>query len=292
MADENEATAEEIQEAKELGWADKDAWKGDEDKWVGAKEFLERGRHILPIVQEHNKKLKGTVSTLSTRLATAEEALRSANAAIAALQESNAADVKEQVEAARKDLKEQLAQASRDGDHEKIAELTDSLTQLNAANVDAGGEGDDGKGGKGGKQDDKGDPPAIHPEVAKWYKENPEFSTDRRRIMLARAVAEELREEGEDAIGAAFLDLVAAEVNKTLGTPQQRRAAARAESGNGGGGRGTGGGEGDAKTYNDLPAEAKKTCERMAARLVGPNRAHKDLASWQKSYAKQYFEQK
>ena len=290
MADENEVTQEEIAEAKELGWADKDAWKGDPEKWVGAKEFLERGRHILPIVQEHNKKLRGTVGSLSTRLASAEEALRSANAAIEALQESNAADVKEQVEAARKDLREQLAQASRDGDHERIAELTDSLTQLNTANADAGG--DDDKGGKGGK-DDKGDPPKIHPEVAKWYKDNPEFATDRRRIMLARAVAEELREEGEDAVGAAFLDLVAVEVNKTLGTPQQRRSAARAESGNGGGGRGAGGGGGsEGKTYADLPTEAKQTCERMAARLVGPNRAHKDLASWQKSYAKQYFEQK
>lgn len=283
-----QVTAEELAEAKELGWADKDSWRGDQDKWVDAKTFLERGRHILPLVNEQNKRLKGQVSTLEARLQSAEDAVRAANAAIEALQETQAEDVKEQVETARKDLKAQLAAASREGDHDKVAELTDSLTQLNTANREAGGEDDEGKDGKGGKGG-KGDQVKLSPEVVQWFQENPEFVSDKRRVALANVVAQELREKGETRVGKIFMDLVASEVDKTLGANTRRPG--KAEGGNGGADRGGsgGGGGGGGKTYADLPSEAKKACDRMAARLVGPNRAHKDVASWQKSYAKQYF---
>ncbi len=285
MADEDQVadvTEAEVAEAKQLGWADKDAWKGNPDHWVDARTFLDRGRHVLPIVQENNKRLKGEVQLLREQLATSNASIQAANAAIEALQESHDKDVQEQVEAARAELKEQLAEASRDGDHKQVAELTDKLTQLNAADKAAKDDG---------KEDKKPAPGAqVAPDILAWNARNSEFVADPRRMALAQVEAVRLRQEGETSIGAAFLDKVAAKVDEILGAPR-KGGTGKVESGNGGSGRGSnGGGSSGAKSYSDLPADAKTVCDRMAQRLVGPNRAHKDLNSWRASYAKQYFQ--
>lgn len=287
MADENVEsgqgpTEEQISEARSLGWAPKEEWRGAEDKWVDADEFLKRGLGIHHL-RDSNKKLESTLSQVTGRLSSMEQALKAANATIQALEESHEEDTKAQVEAARAELREQLADASREGRHEDVAEITDKLTQLNAAE-----DHKEEKGGKGGNKDDRGDA-EIHPEVRTWFTENPEFVADKRRVALANVVAAEMRQAGDTRIGKVFMDAVAEEVEKTLGPV--KRGASKAEGGNGGSGRKGGDGSGSGKGYNDLPAEAKEACERMGKRLVGPNRAHKDVESWRKSYAKQYFAQ-
>lgn len=285
MADElntEEVSVEELAQAQQLGWAPKDKWRGAPEKWVDAKQFLAKGMGIHHVRGE-NQRLAGQLSVTTERLAQMEEALKGANAAIEALQESSDADVKAQVEAARKELKAEIATASREGDHEALAEATDKLTQLNAAE----------ERGDKGKQDDKGDKGGdkgrqIHPEIAAWYTKNPDLISNPRWRALATVEAAELRGEGEVAVGAAFMDKVAERVDKVLGGTG--RGHSKVEGDNGGGNRSEGGkGGGGKKSYADLPAEAKAACDKMSARLVGPNRAHKDVASWRASYAKQYF---
>lgn len=273
-----------LQEAKEMGWSDRDQWHGKPEDWVDAATFVERGRHILPIVQEHNKRLRGELQQVGGRLQSLENALQGANAALEALQESHDDDVKAQVEAARSELRSELEQASRDGDHKGVAELTDKLVQLNRAD-DSSSDDDNGKGK--GKKDQQ--PPArLAPEFIAWANENQDFMRDPRRVALANVISAELREKGETAIGKPFLDMVAAEVDNTLGY-KGRGGTSRVSSGNGGGRDAGGGGGGVTKTYADLPAEAKAACDKMEKRLVGPNRKHKDQKSWRESYTKQFF---
>lgn len=288
MADENVdsgqgPTEEQISEAKSLGWAPKEEWRGAPEKWVDADEFLKRGLGIHHL-RDSNKKLESTLSQVTGRLSSMEQALKAANATIQALEESHDEDTKAQVEAARAELREQLADASREGRHEDVAELTDKLTQLNSAE-----DHREEKGGKGKKSDDEPAAPQIHPEVKTWFSENPDFVADKRRVALANVVAAEMRQAGDTRIGKVFMDAVAEEVEKTLGPV--KRGTSKAEGGNGGSGRKGGDENGGGKTYNDLPKEAKEACERMGKRLVGANRAHKDMDSWRKSYAKQYFAQ-
>lgn len=277
------ANEAELREARELGWADKDEWRGDPATWVDATTFLERGRSVLPIVQQNNKRLMAEVGQLRSHVAASQEALRAATAAIEALEESRAADVAEQVEAARQELKSQLAEASREGDHEQVAELTMKMTELNKADKDAGGKGD---------KRSKGDPaqgrPQLDPEVVSWLDENKEFASDRRRVALANVIAVELREAGDTSVGKTFMNKVAEEVHKQLGISSRAGGASKVDSGGGGNGRTGASGEAG-KTYADLPKEAKDACDRMASRVVGPNRAHKDVQSWQRSYVKQFF---
>lgn len=276
-----EPTADELKEAREMGWADKEKWRGKPEDWVDVKTFLEKGRQVLPIVTAHNRKLKGDLETVNAQVLAQAEALKAANAAIEALQASHDEDTKEQVEAARKQLKTELEAASRDGDHAAVADLTEQMTRLNQADDKAGDKGD--KGGKGRDETE----PALHPEVERWFTDHSDFVKDRRRLALARAISDEKRAEGDKRIGTVFLDEVAQEVEDILGT-KGGGGTNRVSGGNGGTNRSNGGG-GNAKTYADLPAEARAACDKMAARLVGDNRAHKTMDSWRKSYTAQYF---
>lgn len=284
MANEQEVNDEQIEaEAREMGWSDKDNWRGKPEDWMDAKTFVERGRQILPIVQARNESLTREVNANRTRLAQVEGALRAANTAIEALQEAHEEDTKEQVEAARAELRQQLAAASRDGDHDQVAELTDKMTQLNTAAADA-----DDK--KGDRRDNRQPPQRTEmpPEIQQWYRQNPDFMNSRRHIALANIVADELRQEGEASTGTMFLDKVAERVEKELG--KAGRGVTRVGAGNGGSGRNE-----DRsnlrKGYSDLPADAKEACDRMAKRLVGENRKHKDINSWRAAYATKYFEE-
>jgi hypothetical protein len=51
-------------EAAVQGWAPKDQWKGDPDKWVDAKTFLEKGQKIQAIQKERNDHLTKEVKEL------------------------------------------------------------------------------------------------------------------------------------------------------------------------------------------------------------------------------------
>ena len=283
MADENQVSEQDVQEARNLGWLPKEEFRGNADNWIDAPQFLERGRTMLPILQKNNERLMGQLRETNAKLSTLETSLSAANAALEVLQESHADDVKEQVEAAKKELREEIARASREGDHEALAAATEKMGELQAANREAGGKDD-----KKDKKDDN-KPVEYHPEVKAWYTENAEFMKSPRKVALANAIAAEMRAAGDTRVGKAFLDSVAEEVDKTLGGTGTS-GASRVAGGNGGGGR-SNGGSGPAKSYNDLPAEAKAACERMAARLVGPTRAHKDINSWRNAYASTYFKQ-
>lgn len=273
-----EASPEELQEAGSMGWADKDKWRGKPEDWVDAKTFLEKGRQVLPIVRASNDRLKGQLDAEAQARRELEGRLAASEATLAALEEAHEADTAAQVEAARAELKTQLAEASREGDHEAVADLTQKMTDL------AGKAPEKKEDKKPVMQQQK-----APPEIIQWYKDNPEFINDPRSVALGNVISQELRQKGVTIVGPAFLDMVAAEVEKERGKPQSRRAAGKVEGGNGGaGGRSDDGGGG--KTYADLPADAKAACDKAANRLVGANRAHKDVASWRASYVKQYYQ--
>ena len=275
-----EVSAEELAEAKALGWADKDQWRGKPEHWVGARTFLDRGRHVLPIVQENNKRLSDQLADTNTRLASVNEALKAAQVTIDALEESRTDDLAAAAEEARNKLRDELTEASREGRHEDVAALTLKIADLKTAEEAPTKKVEE----PAAKKDDF----KPSPEFLSWVEKNPAFMADPRRVALADVVARQLRTKGEKSIGHEFLDKVADEVDVALGRKINR--SARAEDG-GGGGRRSGGEGGAGKTYEDLPAEAKAACERAGKRVVGPGRAHKDEASWRRAYTNKYFAQ-
>lgn len=269
-----------LAEAHALGWADKDQWRGDPEAWVDAATFVKKGREIVPMLRKNNEKLLQKTQQTDAELARTREQLKAMEATVKALEESRQADVQAQVEARLASIRSELAQANRDGDYERAAELTEELTDAKA------------KLAAPAKKEEKSTTNApsfqIPPEIQTWYTQNAEFAQNSRKLALANVIGAEIRAENPNLLGVAFLEEVKARVEQEFGGVARPNKTA----GNGGGSRSSaGGGGGGGKSYADLPAEAKAACEKMAKTLVGPDRAHKTIDSWRKVYTEKYFQQ-
>lgn len=269
MADEQEQSVE--KEASELGWVPREQFKGNPDRWIPAEEFLERGRHILPIVNENNERLRKELTSTKTEMARMAELLKASQESIEALNEHHQAEVKRRVEQTRMELMEQIKEARQEGDIEQEIELNAKLADL-----------------RNPPKSTVKDPPEapakpVIPEVfTQWQAENKWFGTDTRRTRLAMTISAELRDKQDQRVGREFLDAVTAEVDDILGPA---RDSSKVEGSRGGERGNTGSG----KSFQDLPTEAKEACDGFAGRLVGPGRAYKTLADWRAKYASDYF---
>lgn len=266
-----------------MGWAPKESWKGDPEHWIDAQTFVEKGRTVMPLLQANNRKLQGDLSREQQARQALEAQVKTMQTNLQLLEEHRETDVKAQVEERIAQLRAGIAEASQDGDHTKVAELTDQLVteRTNLAGVEAE---------KKSKQTATTEAPAVRPDITQWYISNPEFLSDPQLKTLGSAVAMQLREEGDTSLGAVFLDKVKSRTHEMLGRTTNR--SSKTSSGNGGSGRSDTGGTGNnGKSYSDLPREAKDACERMAARFVGQGKSYKTKAEWQSAYSAKYFEQ-
>lgn len=276
------------QQARELGWAPKEDFKGDPEKWVDAHTYVERGEQVLPLVKATNRRLREDLSRQAEEQRQLKEALAQSQATIQALQEYHESEIKERVKRTREDLLANLGAAIKDEDIDRQVQVTDELTRLNAAEGTA--PPPKKKNGADTELPEQKDY-TSHPDYIAWREDNQWFGEDRARTLIAIDQARLLRQGGDKTGGRAFLDKVHQATNKELARLGGRPAPSRVEGGSpGSGDRGGGGGSGG-KSFADLPAEAKVACDKFAQdpRLVGPGKLHKDLASFRNHYVKQYF---
>lgn len=266
------------QAAREMGWRPQAEFRGDASKWVDAETFVSRGENFIPILRADREKLRGEVADTRAALTKTQELLEASQEAINELKRYHTEDTQRQVEKAKKDLVKQLRQAREDGDVEAEVEIQDELTKIRTAQAAPAPA-------PAPKPAATPTPaPATDPEFDAWVVDNTWFKDNPRLRGLTLGIAEELRSKQPGLKGKAFYAAIDSEMAEYLDPPA--RGADKV-----GGGRGpTGGGSSSRqKSYTDLPADAKAACDEYAAKLVGPGRAHKDLASWQAQYAKDYF---
>jgi hypothetical protein len=268
--------------AKELGWAPKEDFKGDPEKWVDAETFVRRGEEIMPLLKANNRKLSQEVAGLKQKLEKTETLLVSATESIEALKEFNTEIRLERAKSQDKELSEAIKEAREAEDEDKLEELREQRSEVRKAikEAEAAPKVKEPKG--------EAKPPAEEPdpEFVEWAKENDWFMKDKRRTALALAIGQELKEKDPDLKGKKFLDAVTEEVDKTLGGGEQPRQSK--VEGSGRGGEGGGGGSGK-RTFSDLPEEAKAACERLGERLVGEGRAYKTKKDWRDNYVAKYY---
>lgn len=272
-------------QAREMGWRPKDEYKGDEEKWVDAKTFVDRGEHILPIVKATNKRLRDDLTKTNERLNEVMDALKESKETIDAMERYHQEDIKQKVERTRKELKDQLVAAKKAGDVESEVDLTDEISRLNSAENAA-----EGKDNKKPAVEGKKDAPDYtkHPDWVAWKEDNPWFGVDRAKTAIAYDISAQLRNGGETSQGREFMDKVTAGVAKEVSRLGGGRSSSKVEGGKGGSG-GNGGSSGGGRSWNDLPSEAKEACRGYERELVGENKRHKTVDAWRKVYTEQYF---
>lgn len=276
-------------EARRMGWVEKEAYRGPADNWRDAASFVQRGKEILPIVQATNKKLESAVEALRADLAAALAGNKELRDSIGALNEYHEENLKEQVARVKAGLLDQIKQAKKDGDVDREVELGEELQELREKEKKVS----TAEKKPEAKPDPKPAAKPTDPAFDEWRAkpENAWFGTDKRKTGMALVLGKEVAEEMPHLLNAdssatpAFYLEVAKRVEEVF-APRQPKTD-KVNGSRPGGGKPGGGG----KTFEDLPDDAKAACARFADRVVGPNKAHKDLKSWQSKYATDYFKQ-
>lgn len=269
--------------AKQLGWVPKEQFRGAEEKWVDADEFVRRGEEILPIVQANNRELQDRLTKAEQENARLKEMFDNSQEAIEELKKHASEETARRVKEARADIVAELKAAKKAGDTDLEVDLQERLTELDKVSKEEGSKSTSAAASSTPAAD-----PAEHPDFVSWKADNPWFDADVNRRDLATVIAHRLRREGNKQIGRAFFDKVTEEVEKAFGGGPSVRRPSKVE--------GASSPSGDSvthaggKKYADLPPEAKQACQRQAEKLVGKGRAFKDLPAWQAYYAEQYFQ--
>lgn len=270
-------------DASKMGWIAKDKFKGDPEKFIPAKDYVERGEQLLPLVRAENRQLQSQVGQLQGKLQETNTLLKSAQEAIDALKEANTQIAIDKAKEQKAQLRAALTQARRDDDHEKVAELEERLDETTEA-IKAAGKPVEKKPAVVEQQSQD-----LDPTTKTWMAANPWFGTDDERTGLAVGIGKKLRREGSTLQGQAFYDAVKEAVDKVMPFDEQPRRRQKTEGGGSNGGSNGGGGSNRGQGYGDLPADAKEACERMTARVVGKGRAFANVEAWRKDYAQKYF---
>lgn len=269
-------------EARSMGWAPLEQWRGRQEDWKDAAAFVEHGRTVLPILQANNRKLLGELEATKQQLAGLKGTVDAQTKTMKDLLEHQASEIKRQVTDRLKDLKADRLQAIEDGDHKRAAALEDQIEETKEALTAVP------KATPGTTQ---ADPPA--PPVEPWAKEFAEANADwlgpdKRKTGLFAGICDELF-ANTNLRGTALLEEGKKQMETYLaGKPRASKSESGGGSWSGAGGNGGGGtGGGD---YAALPAEAKAVCDRQADKFVGKLPGIKTKKDWQAYYAKTHFE--
>ncbi len=270
--------------ASGMGWVPVERFRGDKEKWVDAKTFVERGEQFLPILQANNRRLQEEHQRTLDEVTALKATIAESTAAVEELKRFHTESTRAAVEATKKSLLKQLAQAKKDEDVDAEVSLTDQLSEVNIALRE---EKARPEAKPAVKQESTSN--GLDPAFVTWQAlpENAWFGKDRRKTNLAIAIAQDLRAAGDRSMGASFYDKVAAEVEVTMGGDGGAKAAPD-KVGASRGGQSNSSGDAGGRSYKDLPADARAACDHQSAKLVGEGKPFKTKTEWQTYYAEQY----
>lgn len=239
---ENEAekTVDFESQAREDGWVPKEEWKGDTSRWVDAKTFVERGQTFLPIVQAKFRKSLDTIDVLKKEV----DELKSGNKEFREFHEKVLAREQKEREKLITELEAQRQKAITDGDGEAFSRADKKL------------------------QEARSEPPkkpGVSPETQAWLTENAWYTTDPVMKAVADGLSDLVAAENPGLKGKPFLDKLGEKVREQM--PHKFQNARRETSTTEDHGRKSASKK--ARTYDDLPADARKACDRFTKTIPG-----------------------
>lgn len=267
------------QEARQMGWKPKDEFRGKPEHWTDATTYVENGRKMIPLLRADKERLQTQVASQSQQLTQLQAKINELTEGQSELREFYEEQLKSQVKIERQRLTSELKQARTDGDEDREAEIIGELADLK--NNTAAPAAKPAEKSKPDPETQK-----LHPEFLEWAQANRWFGVDRKRSFAAEQIARQIqyeRDSGEiePIEGKAFYD----ELDRRLARANRTPPGPNKVLGSGGG---RSNGAPDARTYSDLPADAKAECDKQAARFVKPNGQWKTTAEYRKFYVQTY----
>lgn len=255
--DQESGDADVESKARRMGWVPRDEYRGNQKRWVDAKEFVRRGENELPILRERLRRQDDTIAEMQ---ATFKE-----------FKEHHTKSVQRAYQKAARDLEERRRAAVETGDVEQFDKVQKEMDELQEEfSVQGTAKKDEGG-------DERREQPE-HPYYQEWLGKNQWYKTDQEAHEYANSVAHFLAKTKPELVGTSgFMDAVTNEVKVRYPDKfenPRRNGPSSVESG----GRAP---RGKRKTYADLPATAKQACDRFV----------KQGLTTKEDYVKEYFEE-
>lgn len=273
MADDNDSGAIET-EARNMGWVPEEDFRGNKDHWVDAEQFVERGRQVLPILVQNNKRLQRELLTRDQKIGNLQTSLESQQEMLERLEDRYGKITQQAVTDAKARLKAELKEAREDDDLDKELDIQEQLRALNDVKPEE----------KPVKKEAPKVDTSLSPEFVQWHADNPWYGEDKKKTKAVLRIAEDLRDDGNTMTGIDFMEECVRQYEDTsTQAPPNRTPVSRVDGGSGRGGQRTG------KSFADLPSDAKQACLADADDLVGEGKRYKTQKDWETAYAKIYF---
>lgn len=248
------------QEAKNMGWSPKENWRGDPDKWIPADKFVERGKNLLPILQE--------------RLDRQTQEITELRGTIKQFGDHHKKALQDQKDAAIAQLKKARQEAFENRDAAAFEEADEKLAAARTQGVTDGGASTNG-------QDPNAQTVFSPEQYEAWKSENTWYQQDQTLEKYADAVAPFVRDTNPHLRGKEFLDAVTKEVMtrhpEKFNNPNRDAPNAVSD-----GGSEYKGPSREQKSFVDLPADAKVQCDRFVK---------EGLYQTREQYVQEYFNQ-
>lgn len=237
-------------EARKQNWVPKEEFRGKEEDWIDAKEFVERGKQINPILRANNERLNTELAKTKAEMAE----LRSATEEFRKFQKEIYEKKAAQLEAEIVSLREEKKAAISAGDGDRAVEIDDRIDQLKEEKASAKAE----------EKKEKSSATQMSVEVETWVSENKWYSSDGKMAAATNAIAETLRREKPYLMGRDFFDALDKELEDTFSPERLGRkpkAKSMVEGATSGSRPSTVGSS--KKSYENLPADAKAACDKF-----------------------------
>ncbi|MDE2099601.1 MAG: hypothetical protein KGL39_20280 [Patescibacteria group bacterium] len=239
--------------ARRLGWVPKEEFRGDPDKWRPADEFLERGERILPLVLKDNDRLHA-------RLTEVEGALKETKEAAKELLTFTSKSEERAYNRAKAEIEARIEAAASTADPNAVRQGMRELDALNADHRKVEP-----------KPAQQTQTVQIDPVIQDWIRKEEWFSKSPALNSYATEVFGEIE---RNAPGMSRSDMLAETKRRTMdkfpekfGINPNRDQPAAVASPSGAVQR-----KSRAKTYDDLPADAKKACDKFVRTIPGYTR--------------------
>lgn len=237
--------------AKADGWSPKESFRGDPEKWVDAKTFYDRGQQFTPFIRKH---LKETQQELAEAKKQIEETKQAAKDFKKFITEASEREVELRVAEA----KTKLAAAIEAGDGKAAVQASEDIAALKQAP-------------KAEEKPEVKNQPS--PDFVAWVAENDWYNKNDEMKVAADAFGHAINAKS-GLIGPDLYKEVKKRMEKAY--PDEFQAEERPGPQRGGK---TNGANSKAKSFENLPDDAKKACDRMIK-----NGLFKDRSDYVKLY--------
>lgn len=243
-----EDTQQVEQEARMMGWVEKEEFRGNENEWVDAESFVKRGREINPILRKNNEKLLKELREARDEITEVKKAAEEFKQFQKEAFERKVSEYKKEVDA----LKEAKKEALREGDHDLVVEIDDRISETKEKIKEAEAPKEEVKVEK---------PQVLDPDLQSWIDRNDWFGKDEDMSKRTNAIGALLASRNPGLKGRAFLDKLDEELKQEFpekfGMKRERPTPVE------GGAASRGATKAAKKSYENLPADAKAACDKF-----------------------------